>query len=85
MPADNPAAAIREADPTDIPQLAALHVEAFREAHGRHGAPTFELREQMELGPRGTSSLVPHELNVVNVQSREREITKEEYDKTIQL
>src|SRR5512142_607824 len=36
---------IRDAQPDDIPALAALHVATFKEAHGRHGAPSFELRE----------------------------------------
>lgn len=36
---------IREARPVDIPALAALHVATFKEAHGRHRAPSYELRE----------------------------------------
>jgi ribosomal protein S18 acetylase RimI-like enzyme len=36
---------IREAKPDDIPALAELHVATFKEAHGSHGAPTYELRE----------------------------------------
>lgn len=36
---------IREARPDDVPVLAALHVATFKEAHGRHGAPSYELRE----------------------------------------
>ena len=37
---------IRDACPDDVPALAALHVATFKEAHGRLGAPTFELRER---------------------------------------
>lgn len=36
---------IRDAQPGDISALAALHVATFKEAHGRHGAPTYDLRE----------------------------------------
>jgi ribosomal protein S18 acetylase RimI-like enzyme len=36
---------IREARADDVPALAALHVETFKETHGRFGAPTYELRE----------------------------------------
>ena len=36
---------IRDAQPDDLPALAALHVATFKEAHGRHGAPSFELGE----------------------------------------
>src|SRR5881396_1578424 len=37
---------IREARPEDIPALAQLHVETFKETHGRFSAPTYELRER---------------------------------------
>lgn len=37
---------IREARATDIPALAALHVASFKEAHGRIGAPGYEVRER---------------------------------------
>jgi GNAT superfamily N-acetyltransferase len=36
---------IREAHREDLPALAQLHVTTFREAHGRMGAPSYELRE----------------------------------------
>jgi GNAT superfamily N-acetyltransferase len=36
---------VREAVPEDATRLAKLHVATFKEAHGRAGAPTFELRE----------------------------------------
>ncbi len=36
---------IREARPDDVAPLAALHVATFKEAHGRFGAPSLELRE----------------------------------------
>lgn len=36
---------IRDAVPGDAAPLAELHVAAFRETHGRAGAPSFELRE----------------------------------------
>jgi ribosomal protein S18 acetylase RimI-like enzyme len=36
---------IRDAVPADVPALAELHVETFKETHGRHGAPSVELRE----------------------------------------
>ena len=36
---------IRDARREDVAALAKLHVATFREAHGRLGAPTFELRE----------------------------------------
>jgi len=36
---------IREARSDDVPALAELHVVTFKEAHGRLGAPTVELRE----------------------------------------
>ena len=36
---------IRDARPEDVAALAELHVATFREAHGRLGAPTFELRK----------------------------------------
>lgn len=35
---------IREARADDVPALAALHVATFKEAHGKRGAPTYELR-----------------------------------------
>ena len=41
----DPAFEIREARADDVPALAALHVETFKEAHGEHGAPTCALRE----------------------------------------
>lgn len=37
---------IRDARIDDVPALAALHVATFKEAHGRRGAPSYELREQ---------------------------------------
>lgn len=37
---------IREAQPADVPALAALHVAAFVEAHGPVGAPGYEVRER---------------------------------------
>src|SRR4051812_31007429 len=36
---------IREARRADVPALAALHVAAFKEAHGQRGAPNYELRK----------------------------------------
>jgi len=36
---------IREACPDDVAALAELHVETFKEAHGRFRAPSYELRE----------------------------------------
>ncbi len=36
---------IREGRPDDLPALAALHVETFKQAHGHRGAPSYELRE----------------------------------------
>lgn len=36
---------IREARAHDVPALAALHVATFKEAHGRFGAPSYEIRE----------------------------------------
>jgi GNAT superfamily N-acetyltransferase len=38
--------AIRDARRDDIEALARLHVETFKETHGRLGAPTYELRER---------------------------------------
>jgi len=43
--ADGQAFRIREARPDDVPALAELHVTTFKEAHGRFGAPSYELRE----------------------------------------
>lgn len=37
---------IREAQPEDNVPLAALHVATFKEAHGRFGAPSHEVRER---------------------------------------
>jgi len=37
---------IRDARPEDAAALAKLHVATFKEAHGRLGAPRFELRER---------------------------------------
>jgi len=36
---------IRDARVNDVPALAALHVATFKEAHGKRGAPSYELRE----------------------------------------
>src|SRR5690242_16935776 len=36
---------VREARVEDVPRLAALHAETFKEAHGQRGAPSYELRE----------------------------------------
>ena len=36
---------IREARADDVAALAELHVQTFKEAHGRFGAPSYELRE----------------------------------------
>lgn len=36
---------VREAGVEDVSALAALHAETFKEAHGRRGAPSYELRE----------------------------------------
>src|SRR5215210_4868213 len=36
---------IREARADDVAALATLHVETFKETHGRHKAPGFALRE----------------------------------------
>ena len=36
---------IRNATPDDLVPLAQLHVDTFKETHGRLGAPTLELRE----------------------------------------
>lgn len=36
---------IRDANREDVPALARLHVETFKETHGRFGAPSLELRE----------------------------------------
>ena len=41
----DPAFEIREGRYDDLPALAALHVATFKEAHGQHGAPSYELRE----------------------------------------
>ena len=46
MDREGPSVRIRDAQPADIPALAALHVATFRETHGRFGAPTYELRER---------------------------------------
>lgn len=45
MVTEQPTYRIRDAQPDDLPALAALHVETFRETHGRFGAPSYELRE----------------------------------------
>ncbi len=44
--ASNSTFQVREGGSDDIPALAALHVATFREAHGRLGAPNYELRER---------------------------------------
>lgn len=44
--ASNSIFGIREGRTDDVPALAALHVTTFREAHGRLGAPNYELRER---------------------------------------
>jgi GNAT superfamily N-acetyltransferase len=36
---------VRKAKPDDVPALAELHVDTFKEPHGSHRAPTYELRE----------------------------------------
>jgi ribosomal protein S18 acetylase RimI-like enzyme len=41
---------IREARVEDVPALAALHVTTFKEAHGHHGAPNYELRKAQWRG-----------------------------------
>lgn len=46
MAFEQPSYRIREARPDDVPALAALHVETFRETHGRLGAPSYALRER---------------------------------------
>jgi GNAT superfamily N-acetyltransferase len=43
MPADS-AYTVREARRDDLEALATLHVETFKETHGRFRAPTYELR-----------------------------------------
>jgi ribosomal protein S18 acetylase RimI-like enzyme len=45
MARDGVAFLIREARPDDLPALAALHVETFKQAHGHRRAPSYELRE----------------------------------------
>ena len=40
---------VREARADDVPALAALHVATFKEAHGHHRAPSYELREAQWL------------------------------------
>jgi ribosomal protein S18 acetylase RimI-like enzyme len=45
MMSTSPPFRIRDARLEDVPALAELHVATFKEAHGRLGAPTFELRE----------------------------------------
>lgn len=40
---------IREARADDVPAVAALHVATFKEAHGQHRAPSYELREAQWL------------------------------------
>jgi ribosomal protein S18 acetylase RimI-like enzyme len=36
---------VREARSQDVPALAQLHVETFKETHGHRGSPKYELRE----------------------------------------
>ena len=45
MAPEEPSFRIRDARAEDISALATLHVATFKEAHGRSGAPTYELRE----------------------------------------
>jgi ribosomal protein S18 acetylase RimI-like enzyme len=45
MTDDQASARIRDARVDDVPALAALHVETFKETHGRFGGPTYALRE----------------------------------------
>ena len=46
MAHEEPSVLIRAAQAGDLPALAALHVETFKETHGRLRAPTYELRER---------------------------------------